>query len=204
MPDEQASSYQAAYQKAARELAGQDLPAAARRCGATLSGRRLTLPFFGRRVEVRLSEEAGGELEISPPELPLAEQILVLHYLTSTGSRPSRNEMVSFKQLPGAVFYETAYRKRGPERIARRFGADPQLFRRACRSLGWQEAGFGDASCLLQVLPRLQALVVLHRGDEEFPPEVNLLFSGDIANFLPLEDVAVLAGLIAGRMAKAL
>jgi hypothetical protein len=161
------------------------------------------LPFFGRQVEVRQPEEAGGELEISPPELPLAERILILHYLTTTGSRPSRNEMVSFKQLPGAAFYEPAYRKRGPERIARLFGADLQLFHRACRSLGWQEAGFGDASCSLQVFPRLRALVVLHCGDEEFPPAANLLFSDDIANCLPLEDVAVLAGLIAGRLSKA-
>ncbi len=203
MADKQASSYQIAYLKAARELAGQDLPETAQRCGATLDGRRLMLPFFGRRVELRLPEEAEGELEIKPPELPLAEKILILHYLTTTGSRPSRNELVSFKQLPGASFYEPAYRKRGPERIARRFGSDPQLFRRACRSLGWQEAELGDASCSLQVLPRLQALVVLHRGDEEFPPEVDLLFNESIASYLPLEDVAVLAWLIAGRLSKA-
>ena len=203
MPEKPASSYQIAYLKAARELAGREPAETARRCGATLDGRRLVLPFFDRRVEVRLPEEAGGEVEFSPAELPLAEKILILHYLTTTGSRPSRNELVSFKQLPGASFYEPAYRKRGPERIARRFGSDPQAFRRACRSLGWQEAELGDASCSLQVLPRLRALVVLHLGDEEFPPEVDLLFDEAIANFLPLEDVAVLAGLIAGRLSKA-
>ena len=45
--------------------------------------------------------------------------------------------------------------------------------------------------------------VVLHRGDEEFPAEVNLLFSDRIAAFLPLEDVAVLAGLVATRLTRA-
>ncbi len=203
MPEKPASSYQIAYLKAARTLAGQEPQETARRCGATLEGRRLLLPFFDRRVEVLLPAEAGDEVELRPAELPLAEKILILHYLTSSGSRPGRGELVSFKQLPGASFYEPAYRRRGPERIARRFGSDPQAFRRACLSLGWREAELGDASCTLQVLPRLRALVVLHLGDEEFPPEVDLLFDEAIADYLPLEDVAVLAGLIAGRLSKA-
>ncbi len=204
MPDKPASSYQVAYLKAARELAGREPAETARRCGATLEGRRLLLEFFGRRVEVLLPAEEGGEVELSPAELPLAEKILILHYLTGAGGRPGRDGLISFKQLPGASFYEPAYRKRGPERIARQLGSDPQAFRRACRSLGWREEGLGDASFSLEVLPRLRALVVLHRGDEEFPPEVDLLFNEAIADYLPLEDVAVLAGLIAGRLSKAL
>ena len=44
---------------------------------------------------------------------------------------------------------------------------------------------------------------MLHTEDEEFAAEANILFSGEIVNFLPLEDVAVLAGLIATRLARA-
>ena len=43
---------------------------------------------------------------------------------------------------------------------------------------------------------------MLHAGDEEFPAEANILFDDAIINFLTLEDVAVLAGLIATRLAK--
>jgi hypothetical protein len=45
---------------------------------------------------------------------------------------------------------------------------------------------------------------VLHGGDEEFPAAANILFRDEIVNFLPLEDVAVLAGLIATRLAKSI
>lgn len=203
MPGNPASSYQIAYRKAAGELASQDLQEVSRRCGAALEGDRLMLPFLGQPVELRAAGVGEEGVQFSPAELPLVEKILILHYLTTKGSRSSRNEMVSFKQLPGASFYEPTYRKRGPERIARRFGTDPELFRRVCFSLGWAAAQLGDASCSLPIFPRLQAMVVLHRGDEEFPPEVDLLFSDTIANYLPLEDVAVLAGLIASRMIKA-
>jgi tetratricopeptide (TPR) repeat protein len=65
------------------------------------------------------------------------------------------------------------------------------------------EEKLGDAACGGPVLPRLRCVAVLHRGDEEFPPEANLLFEDRIANLLPLEDVAVLAGLVATRLSRA-
>ena len=110
---------------------------------------------------------------------------------------------MSFQQLAGASFYEPTYRKRGPARIARRFGEDVPAFVRACLALGWTEEKLGDAAYGGPVLPRLRCVAVLHRGDEEFPAEANLLFDDGIAQLLPLEDVAVLAGLVATRLGRA-
>jgi len=205
MPDPAAPSLQVAYRKAVRELIRRDLQEVCRRCGAELRGGRIVLRFFGLPVEIRPPGSGGAEEEawFSPPEPPLVEKILILHYLLAAGGRGRTEKMVSFKQLPGASFYEPAYRRRGPQRIERRFGSDLELFRRACRVLAWEEGELGDASCSIEVFPRLKAMVVLHRGDEEFPPEATLLFSGEIADWLPLEDVAVLSGLIASRLIKA-
>ena len=52
--------------------------------------------------------------------------------------------------------------------------------------------------------PRIDAVVVLYREDDEFPPDANILFKDDIINYLPLEDVAVLSGLIGSKLKKAL
>ena len=38
----------------------------------------------------------------------------------------------------------------------------------------------------------------------QLPAEANILFDDEIVNFLPLEDVAVLAGLSATRLAKSI
>ena len=202
-PEPSAAGYPLAFRRASGELGTRDLAEAARRAGARLEGRRLQLAWLGIPVEVEPSRDPGGEAAFRPADLPLAEKILILHYLLSAGQQPVRGRLVSFKQLPGASFYEPTYRKRGPERIARRFGRDPEAFRRACLKLGWESGGLGDASCSFEVFPRLRGEVVLHRGDEEFPPEANLLFEDRIVNLLPLEDVAVLAGLVASRLSKA-
>jgi hypothetical protein len=180
-------AYESAYQKAGLEIRVSDLEELCERSGAVLNGRTIRVSFFGSRVEILIPEN--GSVEFQPSEVPLPERILILHYLLGRESRP---------------FYDQTYQKRGPQRIARRFGQNVAEFRKACRSLNWQEAELGDASFQFDILPKIRGLLVLHAGDEEFPPEVNILFNDEIGNFLPLEDVAVLAGLIATRLSKSI
>ncbi|UCF99005.1 MAG: DUF3786 domain-containing protein [Spirochaetaceae bacterium] len=199
------AAYGIAYRKACGELRSRDigeLRVLCSRSGAVLNGRTIRLPFFSTRVEIRIPEDA--EPEFNPEELPLVEKILILHYLLGRDEKSTKGNMVAFKNLPGASFYDPTYQKRGPRRIARRFGEDVEAFRVACRNMNWREEQLGDASFQFDILPKLRGLVVLHAGDEEFPAEANILFNDDIINFLPLEDVAVLAGLIATRLGKSI
>jgi hypothetical protein len=198
-------AYLIAYRKAVAALVGQDPAEVARRRGAACRGRDLQLPFFGQPVGIRVPEQADGEALFQPAELALTEKILILHYLGwgTAAEAPGSGRLVSFQQLAGASFYEPTYRQRGPARIARRFGEDLPAFLRAGLALGWSQEKMGDAACGGLVLPLVRCLAVLHRGDEEFPAEVNLLFSDGIARLLPLEDVAVLAGLVATRLGRA-
>ena len=196
------AAYAIAYQKACEQLRGrspEELATLSERSAAVLNGRTIRLPFFGSRVELSIDSDEG--IEFAPPELTLVEKILILHYLLARESRPVKGQMIAFKNLPGAAFYDPTYQKRGPRRIARRFGEDVEAFRRTCRNLGWHEEELGDASFRLDILPKIDGVVVLHARDEEFPAEANILFDDEIVNFLPLEDVAVLAGLIATRLA---
>jgi len=199
------AAYEVAYQKASEQLlerSPEELAALCERSAAALNGPTIRLPFFGSRVELRIDSDTG--VEFAPPEPTVVERILILHYLLTRESRPVKGQMIAFKNLPGAAFYDPTYQKRGPRRIARRFGEDVEAFRKACRNLGWHEEELGDAAFRFDILPKIDGVVVLHAGDEEFPAEANILFDDDIVNFLPLEDVAVLAGLIATRLAKSI
>lgn len=204
-PSNMSKAYELSYRKACGALMDSDLGEISRRTGAVQNGGTLRVAYFGSRVEIQVSEP---EPQFTPQDLPLAEKILILHYLTGPGAdrglpRPESDRLVSFKNLPGAAFYGVPYQNRGPGRIARRFGTSPEEFRRAGSALGWTPEAMGDLAFSFQVLPRIRGVVVLHLGDEELPAEAGILHNQAIVSYLPLEDVAVLGGLIATRLTRA-
>jgi hypothetical protein len=65
-----------------------------------------------------------------------------------------------------------------------------------------ESLSFGDASFLFRTLPRLWMAVVLYLADDEFPANANVLFDATASHYLPTEDLAVLGGLLAGRLIR--
>jgi hypothetical protein len=195
--------HKTAINKAASLLREQDLSSVCKKCGASIKGNSLLLKYFQRQVQIIMPE-----IEFEPPDLPEEERLLLLHYLTGAGSQQAgsplktQSKHVGFQQLPGGMFYFSAYKRNGPERILRVFGREPEKIIDAAGVLGGTREEYHDVSVKIPVFPRIDVIVIIHKGDEEFPPEVNLLFSENINNFLPLEDVSILGGIIAGYLKK--
>ena len=68
---------------------------------------------------------------------------------------------------------------------------------------GVERLSFGDASFSFRLLPRVWLAVVLHLADDEFPASANVLFDAAVSHYLPTEDLAVLGGILTGRLIKA-
>lgn len=188
--------------------------------GVSRDGKIFSIPYMGKEY---LFEATGGEGgEFHDGELKMSRKILLLHYVTTgwdlltddshkegaprptPGGPPGR--WISFSDLPGANTYRPTYRKRGPLRIISRYGTDPEALLGFSKEpwflTGEKLSGetYGDVSIGVRAFPRVSVLVVLYRGDEEFPPDGNILFTKDILHHLPLEDVAVLSGEIASLL----
>jgi hypothetical protein len=193
------SIYDPSFNKAADLLRKSDPVHICGVCGTVISGTGILVPYFDKKYTIRLPE-----VTFDPPDLSIYEQILVLHYLTTMGENPAKGAFVSFKNLPGAFFYDSTYNKRGPAQILNKFGGNIDQLITAAEALGGEKAEYGDISVKLPVFPKIDAVVVLYHGDEEFPPEANILFRDDIINYLPIEDIAVLSGVMGSRLKKAL
>ncbi len=201
MKNENKSSniYEASFNKAADILRSSDPGYICGICGTRSIPAGILVPYFDKEYTVKLPE-----VTFEPPDLSIYEQILILHYLTTMEDHTVKGELISFKNLPGAFFYDQTYKKRGPGQILRKFGDNIDRLTEAAEKLGGEKAEFGDVSVKLPVFPGIEAVVVLYRGDDEFGPDANILFKDDIINYLPLEDIAVLSGLIGSRLKKAL
>lgn len=189
--------FDAALEAARAALVRRPPATLAARSGGTAVPGGIALSYFGHPLTVSFPGL------VASPGLPDMERVLVVRYLAADGDVPDPGDWVSFHQLPGGSFYEPAYRRRATARIVAAFGGAPDRFRAAGLAAGGSPGKFGDVSVLIPAFPRVEAVVVLHRADEEFPADAGVLFRQNVTAFLSLEDVAVLSGVIASRLARA-
>jgi hypothetical protein len=165
-------------------------------------GGRFLLPFLGTIYEVGWPE--GSVLcAADRDEADIATRILLLHYLLTADETAMADQWIAFRNLPGGLGYDAAFQGRANHRLAHAFGSDQAAFESAACSLAGEPLTFGDASFMFRILPRLWLAVVLYLADDEFPANANVLFDGSASHYLPTEDLAVLGGLLAGRLIKA-
>lgn len=151
-------------------------------------GLRITWPDF-KVFSVKTGEE-----------IPIQQQILLLHYLqgawSSNGPEPT-GEWISFQEVPDGRFYLDAFQRRAKNPLVQAFGEKPeQMVKLAFEAYGAKTHDQGDASVLVRALPRIEVALILWKGDEDFPPEGNILFDRNIIDLLSAEDIAWLAGMV--------
>jgi hypothetical protein len=184
-----------AFELAADKLTTMDGDLIASRCRVKHFQGELAFDYFGDRIVIRMKDAS-----FDPPSVSLYEKILLMHYVTADGSTTVGNNWKSFKDLPGGMFYQSAYKKRATDKLDAAFGDNPQQLRQALDHFGAEPGDVGDVSGIFHVLPAIEVNVILYEADDEFSAEGNILYREDIVNFLPLEDIAVLGGLVAGRL----
>jgi len=153
----------------------------------------LVVPYFGqpRRVvwpEVTVTATEGGV------ELPLTEQILILHYLQNTSGEEPEGETIDFRQVPQGSFYWSAFVSRAKNPLLQTFGRDMDFYLEVAAAMGGAPLDLGDAAARFMAFPLVPVTHVLWQGDEEFDPEASILFDVTIPGHLPTEDIAALAG----------
>jgi hypothetical protein len=162
----------------------------------------LLVHYFGqpRRVvwpEVTVTPVAGDG------ELPLTEQILILHYLQNTAGEEPEGVTIDFKQVPQGSFYWSAFVSRAKKPLLMNFGNSPDIYLQVATAMGGTPQALGDAAAQFLAFPLVPITHVLWQGDEEFDPEASILFDITIPRHLPTEDIAALAGASVYRLMAA-
>jgi hypothetical protein len=141
-------------------------------------------------------------LEEGGTEAPLRDKILILHYFTRAKGTVATGKLATFKQLAGGVSYFPAFSQRAIGPLVKNFGKSPELLMKAVRKLGGHKADHGDMSVTISAFPRVPITLVLWRGDEEVPPNGNILFDVNVSDYLPTEDVTVLCETIIWKLVR--
>lgn len=158
----------------------------------------LRVKYFNRWVEVSHPQgEFNCHCDIS---LPLVEKILILHYFSNASGLPVTKRLISFKELPGGEMYNTPFTNRSIRPFQQHFGNHPQQLRQAAEKMGGRRGDVGDVCYTIDAFPKVPVTVILWEGDDEFPPAANILFDETAPSYLPTEDYAFVASLMAAKL----
>ncbi len=162
----------------------------------------LELHFFGAAVRVSHPSGRVTPVSVGRPSSPSTE-ILLLHYLLAADGALPTGEWVSFHELPSGRIYQAAFAGRSLAPLSAAFGLDAAAFAAASRACGGEPMRLGDSSFWFRVLPRLSLAAVQWLGEEDLPGSVNILFDSSAGHYLPTEDLAVVGGMLSGRLLRA-
>jgi hypothetical protein len=165
-----------------------------------LNGSAFRVPFLNRVYQVGYPNFEFEDLSGSAQEIPIQEQILILHYMSAAGPGTLSGNWVSYREVPGASFYFSAFVKRAIDPLKKVFGPNVSVLAEAAEQLNGRPIEPGDAGFEFDVLPNVPLQLIVYEGDSEFPAEANILFDYTVGNILSPEDIAWLAGMLVYRL----
>lgn len=160
----------------------------------------ISIPFLNRNYRVSYPDFEFVDASETNKEIPIQEQVLILHYLMADSPHKLPPKWIAYREIGGAAFYFSAFVKRAIDPLKKVFGQNVSGFKKAAGQLNAVPIETGDAGFEFHIFPKVPLQMILWIGDDEFPPEANILFDQTIGDYLSPEDVAWLAGMVVYRL----
>ena len=126
----------------------------------------------------------------SPPP-PLPVQTFLLRYLLESKQVAWAGTWKTFREMPWGEMYIKPYTGRVLTRAAFTFGTRVEAFRKAAEKMSATAVKHGDAGYLFTLIGGYQMQILVWEGDEEFPPNAQVLYSDNFAEAFAPEDRVV-------------
>ena len=122
---------------------------------------------------------------------PLPVQTFLLRYLLESKTVAWNGQWKTFREMPWGEMYIKPYTGRVLTRAAFTFGTRIAKFREACEKMGATPVKHGDAGFLLELIGGYRMQILVWEGDDEFPPNAQVLYSENFAEGFAAEDRVV-------------
>ena len=176
------------YEERFRELDPQD--AMARLPQVKWDGKEFYVNLLGREYAVAHPQYALRALDEGKlPPLPV--QTFLLRYLLESKDVAWMGQWKTFREMPWGEMYIKPYTGRVLTRAAFTFGTRVAAFKAACEKLGALPLPNGDAGYQLDLIGDYQMRILVWEGDEEFPPNAQVLYTDNFAQGFAAEDRVV-------------
>ena len=121
----------------------------------------------------------------------LPGQTFLLRWLLEGKRTPFGGTFKTFREMPWGELYIQPFTGRCLTRAAFTFGTRVSKFAAAMEKLGGRKLPHGDAGYELELLPGYFMQLIVWAGDDEFPPNSQILYSDNFADSFAAEDRVV-------------
>ena len=167
-----------------------DAAEAAARTGVKWDGKEFYVNLLGREFAITHPDYAIRALDNGPIP-PLPTQTFLLRYLLEAKAVAWQGQWKTFREMPWGELYIKPYTGRVLTRAAFTFGTRVQKFRAACEKMGAAPLKHGDAGYLFDLIGGYQMQILVWEGDDEFPPNAQVIYSDNFADGFAAEDRVV-------------
>ena len=154
------------------------------------NGREFTVKLLGREFAISHPDYAIRALDDGPIP-PLPTQTFLLRYLLESKTIAWSGEWKTFREMPWGEMYIKPYTGRVLTRAAFTFGFRLAAFRAACEKMGAVAVTHGDAGFEFDLVGNYKIQILVWEGDDEFPPNAQVLYSDNFAEGFAAEDRVV-------------
>ena len=157
---------------------------------AAWDGREFTVKLLGSTYAISHPDYAIRSLDGAKlPNLPT--QTFLLRYLLECKAVKWNGQWKTFREMPWGELYIKPYTGRVLTRAAFTFGTRVEAFKKAAEKMGATPVKHGDAGYLFDLIGGYQMQIMVWAGDEEFPPNAQVLYSDNFADGFAAEDRVV-------------
>ena len=163
---------------------------AALRTQARWDGSKFYVNLLGRDFAIShpvyaLEALDGGSLP------PLPTQTFLLRYLLEGKAVAAGGNFLTFREMPWGEMYIKPYTGRVLTRAAFTFGTRVAAFRAAAEKMGAVPLKHGDAGYEFTLIGDYRIQLLVWEGDDEFPPNAQVIYSDNFAQGFAAEDRVV-------------
>ena len=164
--------------------------------------RGIIVPHFGKKILLDIKErcifETYFETKWEKTDYPLLE-LMTLVYLLNVTDEPVRNHMISISELKDAHFFQGPHSLK-TEPLLERFGSDIAGFQIAGLKLEGKSMDMADAAFKFLPFPKIPVYCLIWEGDEEFGPDMKILFDSSIEKHLSADAIWGVASVVSDSL----
>ena len=179
----------------ARYAAGDPAEMSAR-CGLVWDGGVFTARLLGKQYTLSHPDlTIAGDTPVTNPE-----RILFLRYLLDGRAAAATGRFLAYQEFPWGEVYLQQFTGRCIKRYAFSYGGRPEALEKIMERMPAKRVPRSDQGWQVELMPGLDIQFLLWLGDDEFPPNAQILFSDNFQYAFTAEDLANIGDIVMNRM----